>query len=87
MKPTTPYGAGRNQVMKKLVTLGMLVATVAFAGTAFADTLQGQKLQGLFDWSAQAAQAANQATKTAGPGAQPTKPVPSYQEYRGSDIR
>lgn len=69
MKPTAPYGAGRNQVMKKLITLGMLVATVAIAGTAFADAAKGMKLQGLFAWSAQAA----------GPAAL----VPAYQQYPG----
>lgn len=72
--------------MKKLVTLGLLVATVAFAGTAFAEggTLQDRELQNLFQWSAQAA---NSMAHTAGPGAQPTKPVPAYQEYRGSGIK
>lgn len=42
--------------MKKLVALGLLLTTAAFAGTAFADdgTLQDQKLQKLFEWSAQA---------------------------------
>lgn len=64
--------------MKKLITLGMLVAAVAFAGTAFADghghTLKDMQLQELFAWSAQAAPA------------QPAKPaasVPAYQEYPG----
>lgn len=36
MKHTKPYGAGRNEVMRKLIALGLLVATLAFAGTAFA---------------------------------------------------
>lgn len=69
--------------MKKLITLGMLVATVVFAGTAFADdgALQDRELQKLFDWSAQAAQAANQATQTAGPGAHPAARVPAYEQY------
>ena len=39
--------------MKKLIALGVLVATVAFAGTAFADggTLQDRELQALFEES------------------------------------
>ncbi len=44
--------------MKKLITLGLLLATVAFAGTAFAGdggTVQERELQALFQWSAQAA--------------------------------
>lgn len=66
-----PYGARRNSDMKKLVTLGLLVATVAFVGTAYGDdgTLQARKLQELFEWSAQAPEA--------------TKPAPSYQVYPG----
>ncbi|MCI0370889.1 MAG: hypothetical protein L0214_05805 [candidate division NC10 bacterium] len=75
--------------MKKLIALGMLVATVAFSGTAFAGDgiLQDRELQKLFEWSAQAAQAAKPMPQTAGPGAQPTRPVPPAQEYRGSDIK
>ncbi|HEV8661867.1 MAG TPA: hypothetical protein VGT06_01805 [Candidatus Methylomirabilis sp.] len=46
--------------MKKLVAFGLLVATVAFAGTAVADggTLQDRELQKLFEFSAQAPQSA-----------------------------
>jgi hypothetical protein len=103
--------------MKKLVAFGLLVATVAFAGTAFADggTLQDRELQKLFEFSAQApqaagpvapaaeiyglldqtvrelmewsAQATDQVTLTAGPGAGPTKLVAPVLEYRGSDIK
>jgi hypothetical protein len=75
--------------MKKLITLGLLVATAAFAGTAFADgnTLQDIELQKLFEWSAQAADQAAKATQTAGPGAQATSQVPPVLEYRGSGIR
>jgi hypothetical protein len=61
MKHRKPYGAGRNAViMKKLVALAVLVATVAFAGTAFADggTLEDRELQKLFEFSAQAPQSA-----------------------------
>lgn len=47
--------------MKKLVAFGMLVATVAFAGTASADggSLQDRELQKLFEFSAQAPQSAS----------------------------
>lgn len=73
MKPTTPYGAGKNQVMKKLITLGILVAAVVFAGTAFADgrghALKDMQLQEHFAWSAQPAK--------------PTASVPAHQEYPG----
>lgn len=72
--------------MKKLVTLGLLVATVAFAGTAFADggTLQDRELQGLFEWSARVA---SPMAHTAGPGARLTSQVPPVLEYRGSAIK
>ena len=72
--------------MKKLVTLGLLVATVAFAGAAFADggTLQDRELQGLFEWSAQVA---SPMAYTAGPGAKSTSQVPPALEYRGSTVK
>lgn len=72
--------------MKKLIALGVLVATVALAGTAFADggTLQDRELQKLFEWSAQVA---SQMAYTAGPGAKSTSQVPPVLEYRGSDIK
>lgn len=75
--------------MKKLITLGMVLATVAFAGMAFADggQLQDRELQKLFEWSAQAVQQANPGAQAAGPGAQPTKPVPPVLEHRGSTIK
>lgn len=56
--------------MKKLITLGLLLATVAFGGTAFAGdggALQDRELQKLYEWSAQVAK--------------PAGPVPPYQEY------
>ncbi len=73
--------------MKKLITLGLLVATVAIAGTAFAEggTLQDIELQKLFGGSAQAASTAG--TQMAGPGAQGTRSVAPVLEYRGSDIK
>ncbi len=74
--------------MKKLITLGLLVATVAFGGTAFAGdggTLQDIELQKLFGGSAQAASTAG--TQMAGPGAQGTRSVAPVVEYRGSDIK
>lgn len=57
--------------MKKLVTLGLLVATVAFAVPALGDggSLQDQEVQNLFTWSARAPQS--------------TKPAPPYQAYPG----
>ncbi len=73
--------------MKKLITLGLLMATVAFGGTAFAGdggTLQDRELQKLFEWSAQAASTAR--TQMAGPGAQGTNSVPPVLEYPGSGI-
>jgi hypothetical protein len=73
--------------MKKLITLGLLVATVAFGGTAFAGdggTLQDIELQNLFGGS-QAASTAG--TQMAGPGAQGTRSVAPVLEYRGSDIK
>jgi hypothetical protein len=88
MEHSKPYGAWRNPGMKKLITLGLVVATLAFAGTAFADgnRLQDQELQKLFEWSAQAVQQVREA-QMAGPGAQPTKPIPPVQEHRGSTIK
>lgn len=75
--------------MKKLVVLGLLVATVAFAGTALGDsgTLQDRELQKLFEWSAQAAEAAKQQAQTAGPAAQPSREIPPVLEHRGSEIK
>ncbi len=73
--------------MKKLVALGLLVATVAFSGTAFAGdggTVQDRELQALFEWSAQVA---SPMAYTAGPGAKSTSQVPAFQEYRGSGIK
>ncbi len=72
--------------MKKLIALGVLVATVAFAGTAFADggTLEDRELQALFEWSAQVA---SPMAYAAGPGAKSTSQVPPVLEYRGSDIK
>ncbi|MGH7362015.1 MAG: hypothetical protein ACREJI_10440 [Candidatus Methylomirabilales bacterium] len=91
MKHTKPYGARRNLVMKKLIALGTLVATVAFGGTAFAGegggTLMDRELQKLFEWSAQAVQAANPGVQAVGPGAPPTSPVPPVLEHRGSTIK
>jgi hypothetical protein len=86
MKHRKPYGAGRNAVMKKLVAFGLLVATVAFAGTAFADdgTLQDRELQKLFEWSAQVA---SPMVYTAGPGTRSISQVPPVLEYRGSDVK
>lgn len=75
--------------MKKLVALGLFIATVAVAGTAFADggTGHDRQVQELMQWSNQVADAAKaaaqQKAQTAGPGAQLTSPVPPYQEYPG----
>ncbi|HEV8662926.1 MAG TPA: hypothetical protein VGT06_07305 [Candidatus Methylomirabilis sp.] len=75
--------------MKKLITLGLLVATVAFTGTVFADggTLQDRELQKLFESSGQVADRAAKATQTAGPGAQATHEIPPVLEHRGSTIK
>lgn len=71
--------------MKNLVTVGLLVAMVAFAGTAYAgrddSVLQDIDVQKLMEWSAQVADQAAKAKQTAGPGARPTNPVPPYQQY------
>jgi hypothetical protein len=48
--------------------------------------LLDQEVRELMQWSAQAADA-DQATLTAGPGARPTREIPSVLEYRGSDIK
>jgi hypothetical protein len=84
-----PYGAWRWQVMKRLIVLALLAVTVAFAGTALADggTLQDRELQKLFEWSAQAVEAAKQKAQIAGPAAQPTREIPPVMEHRGSQIK
>jgi hypothetical protein len=61
--------------MKKLIAFGLLAATVAFSGAAFAGdggTLQDWELQKLFEWSAQVAK--------------PASPVAAALEYQGSGI-
>jgi len=76
--------------MRKLITLGMLVATVVFGGAAFAGdggTLQDRELQKLFQWSAQAVESARSMTQTASPAASATNPVPPVLEFRGSEIK
>ncbi|MCI0371728.1 MAG: hypothetical protein L0214_10175 [candidate division NC10 bacterium] len=83
--------------MKKLVSTGLLLATLALAGTTFAGEggmLQERELQKLFEWSAEAFKrvnpgehTANPGGQAAGPGAQPTKPVPPVLEHRGSTIK
>jgi hypothetical protein len=73
--------------MKQLVAVGLLVATVALAGVAFAGEGGGRlmqlELEKLFEWSAQAAEAGKQQAQTAGPGTEVANPVPPYQEYPG----
>lgn len=83
--------------MKTLIEIGLLVATLAFARTAFAGDggmQQDRELQKLFEWSAEAfkpanpgAQLPNPGARAVGPGGQPTKPVPPVLEHRGSAIK
>lgn len=73
--------------MKKLIALGMIMATAAFGGKAFAGeggTGHDRQLQELMEWSARAVEQAKKDKKeqqVAGPVAQPTNPVPPYQQY------
>ncbi|MGH7361326.1 MAG: hypothetical protein ACREJI_06905 [Candidatus Methylomirabilales bacterium] len=63
--------------MKKRIALGILVATVALGGTAFAEGgALDREVQKLFEWSIQAVEAAKKMALTAGPGAQPAAQVP-----------
>lgn len=78
------------QTLKKLIALGVIVATAAFGGMALAGeggTGHDLQIQELMEWSARAAdqakkeEQAKRERQMAGRGAQPTNPVPPYQQY------